>query len=189
MTAALTLLNPGTALLYYGEEIGMGDMDKATLATVPLGLNRPRSDERDRERTPMQWSTARNAGFSIGTPWLPANQRYVVTNVAAQEGDPGSLLSWYRSLVALRKTDPVFRSGRYVPLESGDPKVFAFAREAADRHGALVLANTGATPATPLLEGFGGKLPNFGAKTCASGKTGAGLTVGAYDTCIIRFRR
>jgi alpha-glucosidase len=189
MTAALTLLNPGTALMYYGEEIGMGDMDKATLLKVPLGPNRPRSDERDRARTPMQWSTARNAGFSTGTPWLPANQRYMATNVAAQERDPKSLLNWYRSLIALRKTDPAFRDGRYVPLESGSPKLFAFAREAADQNGAVVIANTGGAPSTPSLQGFKGKTPRFGAKTCASGDVGVGPSVGAYDTCIIRFRR
>ena len=189
MTAALTLLNPGTALLYYGEEIGMGDMDKATLAAVPLGPNRPRADARDRARTPMQWSTARNAGFSTGTPWLPANQRYTVTNVAAQERDPGSLLNWYRSLIALRKKDPVFRTGRYVPLDSGSPTIFAFAREAGDRNGALVVVNTGATSSTPALRGLGDTAPRLGKKTCASGKAGAGLMIGAYDTCIIRFTR
>lgn len=189
MTAALTLLNPGTALLYYGEEIGMGDMDKATLAKVPLGPNRPRSDERDRARTPMQWNAQANAGFTTGTPWLPVEARYTTTNAAAQNREPGSLLNWYRTLIGWRKNDPVFRDGRYVPLESGDPALFAFAREDADGTGALVVANTGATARTVAPTGWTGTAPTFGARTCASGATGGGMAIAAYDTCIVRYRR
>lgn len=189
MTAALTLLNPGTALLYYGEEIGMGDMDKATLAKVPLGPNRPRTDERDRARTPMQWSAAPHAGFTTGTPWLPVNARYTVANAEAEARDPASLLNWYRRLIALRKTDPAFRDGAYVPLESGSGAVFAFAREEKDGSGALVMANTGAAAATARPTGWTGKAPTFGTATCASGATGAGMTLAPYDTCIIRYRR
>ncbi|WP_058754783.1 alpha-glucosidase [Sphingomonas endophytica] len=189
MTAALTLLNPGTALLYYGEEIGMGDMDKATLAKVPLGPNRPRTDERDRARTPMQWSAAPHAGFTTGTPWLPVNARYTVANAEAEARDPASLLNWYRRLIALRKTDPAFRDGAYVPLDSGSGAVFAFARENRDGSGALVMANTGAAAATARPTGWTGKAPTFGTATCASGATGAGMTLAPYDTCIIRYRR
>lgn len=189
MTAALTLLNPGTALLYYGEEIGMGDMDKAVLARVPLGPNRPQADARDRARTPMQWDGAAQAGFTTGTPWLPVDHR---TSVAAQERDPASLLNWYRSLIALRKRDAVFHDGAYVPLDSGDPAIFAFARETADGTGALVLANTGAAARVATPTGWTGAAPTFGTRTCASGTgdaAGAGLGIAAYDTCIVRYRR
>ncbi len=189
MTAALTLLNPGTALLYYGEEIGMGDMDAATLARVPLGPNRPRADARDRARTPMQWSAAPQAGFSTGTPWLPVNARYTVSNADAQARDPASLLNWYRTLIGWRKTDPVFRNGRYIPLESGNPAIFAFARQAGDGDGVVVLANTGATAAAATPSGWTGAAPGFGARVCASGARGSGWTVAPYDTCIIRFHR
>ncbi len=187
MAAALTLLNPGTALLYYGEEIGMGDMDKATLAKAPLGPNRPQADARDRARTPMQWSAGPQAGFTTGTPWLPVDAGHAVRNVAAEDAAKGSLLNWYRSMVALRKTDPAFRTGRYIPLESGDPAIFAFARQNPDGSGAIVLANTRAAPAQARPTGWSGPAPTFGAAQCASGQSGAGMRIGGYDTCIIRY--
>jgi alpha-glucosidase len=189
MTAALTLLNPGTALMYYGEEIGMGDLDKATLAKVPLGRNRPQADARDRARTPMQWNAAPKAGFTTGAPWLPVDTRYPTANVAAQDRDPGSLLNWYRAMIALRKDDPVFRDGGYVPLDSGNAAVFAFAREDKDGSGALVLANTGATAVAAAPTGWSGGAPTFGTRRCASGQAGAGMAMAPYDTCIVRYRR
>ncbi len=186
MTAALTLLNPGTALLYYGEEIGMGDMDKARLDVVPLGPNRPRADARDRARTPMQWNDTAQAGFTTGTPWLPVDRR---TSVAAQDRNRTSLLNWYRTLIALRKRDPAFRDGAYVPLDSGDPTIFAFARENADGSGALVLANISADAHVAAPKGWPGQSPVFGERTCASGMPGEGANVAAFDTCIVRYRR
>ncbi len=188
LSAALTLLNPGVALLYYGEEIGMGDADKATLAQAPIGPKRPRTDERDRARTPMQWSAAPAAGFTTGTPWLPAAQGYRTRNVAAEERDPQSLLNWYRSLTRLRRTDPTFRTGRYVPLESGDPAVFAFARVNPDGSGALVMANISATVRTAAPSGWTGAAPSYGERTCAAGTGQGGMVLAPWDSCIVRFR-
>ncbi len=188
LSAALTLLNPGVALLYYGEEIGMGNADKATLAKAPIGPKRPRADDRDQARTPMQWTGAPLAGFTTGTPWLPVEPGNRVRNVAAEERDPASLLNWYRSLTKLRRTDPTFRTGRYIPLESGDPAVFAFARANPDGSGALVLTNTGATPRTAAPTGWAGGAPQFGEKACASGAGQGGMALAPYDACIIRFR-
>jgi len=81
LTAALTLTLRGTALVYYGEEIGMGDMSKDLLKSVPLGPKRPVADDRDRARTPMQWSSEKNAGFTGGNPWLPVGEQASVYNV------------------------------------------------------------------------------------------------------------
>ncbi|MGN7159819.1 alpha-glucosidase [Sphingomonas sp. SAFR-052] len=188
LSAALTLLNPGVALLYYGEEIGMGDADKATLAQAPIGPKRPRTDDRDRARTPMQWSTAPQAGFTTGAPWLPVAQGYRTHNVAAEERDPHSLLNWYRSLTKLRRTDPTFRTGRYVPLDSGDPAVFAFARANPDGSGALVLTNISGTARTAAPTGWTGGTPQFGERICASGARQGGMALAPWDSCIVRFR-
>lgn len=188
LSAALTLLNPGVALLYYGEEIGMGDADKATLAQTPIGPKRPRTDDRDRARTPMQWSAGPQAGFTTGTPWLPVAQGYRTHNVAAEERDPASLLNWYRSLTKLRRTDPTFRTGRYIPLDSGDPAVFAFARANPDGSGALVLTNISATARTAAPAGWTGADPQFGERSCASGAGQGGMTLAPWDSCIVRFR-
>lgn len=188
MSAALTMLNPGVALLYYGEEIGMGDADKATLAQAPIGPKRPRTDERDRARTPMQWNGGPNAGFTSGTPWLPVEKGYRQRNVAVEDADPNSLLNWYRRLATLRRTDPTFRTGRYIPLESGDPAIFAFGRANPDGSGALVLTNISATPHEARPTGWTGATPRFGDRVCASGTGGTGMSLAPYDTCIVRFR-
>ena len=95
---------PGTPVLYYGDEIGMGD-------NVYLG-------DRDGVRTPMQWSADRNAGFSTANPqklFLPViidpEYNYETVNVEAQLDNPESLLWWVRRLIALRKRHPVFGHG------------------------------------------------------------------------------
>jgi maltose alpha-D-glucosyltransferase / alpha-amylase len=130
---ALLFSLPGTPVLYYGDEIGMGD-------NVYLG-------DRDGVRTPMQWSADRNAGFSRANPQrmiLPAildpEYHYEAINVETQQGNPSSLLWWTKRLIALRKQHPAFSRGTLEPLMPQNRKVFAFVR----RHGEdalLVVAN------------------------------------------------
>ncbi|MGH8977773.1 MAG: maltose alpha-D-glucosyltransferase [Acidimicrobiia bacterium] len=112
---------PGTPVLYYGDEIGMGD-------TVYLG-------DRDGVRTPMQWSADRNAGFSTANPqrlFLPViidpEYNYETVNVAAQLDNPESLLWWVRRLIALRKRYPVFGHGSIELLSPDNHRVLAFLR-------------------------------------------------------------
>jgi alpha-glucosidase len=141
ITSALTTLQGGVALLYYGEELGMPTVPAEALKAAPLGPKRPRIDDRDGERTPMQWSAAENAGFTTGTPWLPASEGYPRVNAAAQMADANSLLSWYQRLLALRRNEPAFRDGQYLALETGSPSVIAFARSAGKGQGAVVVLN------------------------------------------------
>ena len=159
MTAALTLTPRATALLYYGEEIGMADAPAAALAGLPLGPKRPVADGRDPERTPMQWSAGTNAGFSTGEPWLPAQAQRSTHNVERERGDAKSVYAWYAQLLRLRRDDAVFREGAYLPLESGNPKVFCFARTLADGRGALVLFNMSAEPQAVRTSGWPGRAP------------------------------
>jgi alpha-glucosidase len=114
--AALMLLMtlPGTALLYYGDEIGMGDghVDPAA-ARDPLGRRAPVPNAgRDPARTPMQWRAGDGAGFTApGAPaWLPIGDA-AACNVESQRGDPGSVLSWCRHLIALRRESGDLRTG------------------------------------------------------------------------------
>jgi alpha-glucosidase len=120
----------GTPFLYYGEEIGMtcGRLPRAALRD-PLGIATwpLRSLGRDPERTPMQWDASPNAGFTSGRPWLPVNPDFRSRNVAAQEGDPASLLSWYRSLISLRRSRTALREGSLAFLDL-DPDVLAYER-------------------------------------------------------------
>jgi maltose alpha-D-glucosyltransferase/alpha-amylase len=124
---------PGTPVLYYGDEIGMGD-------NVYLG-------DRNAVRTPMQWNADRNAGFSDVNPqrlFLPVNIdsqcHYESVNVEAQLDNPDSLLRWVRRLIALRKRHPVFGRGRIEFVNSDNPRVLSFIRRD-DHEQILVVVN------------------------------------------------
>jgi maltose alpha-D-glucosyltransferase/alpha-amylase len=119
---ALLLSLPGSPFLYYGDEIGMGD-------NIWLG-------DRDGVRTPMQWTSDRNGGFSTATPGrmvLPLNQDpiygYQVSNVEAQIAAPSSLLHFIKRMIEVRKTTPAFGSGTFADLGGANPSVFSFLRE------------------------------------------------------------
>jgi oligo-1,6-glucosidase len=86
---------------------------------------------RDHARTPVQWDDTENAGFTQGTPWIPVNPNYREINAKAQVRDPGSVFSFYKALIALRR-DPgwrdVLRDGTYTPLLDDDEHLFGYAR-------------------------------------------------------------
>ena len=118
---ALLLSLPGSPVLYYGDEIGMGD-------NIYLG-------DRDGVRTPMQWTPDRNAGFSQTDPqrlYLPVIMDpvygYQVINVEAQMRSSTSLLQWTRRLIDVRKRHPTFGMGNFEELGSSNPSVLAFVR-------------------------------------------------------------
>jgi maltose alpha-D-glucosyltransferase/alpha-amylase len=122
---ALLLSLPGSPVLYYGDEIGMG-------ANIWLG-------DRDGVRTPMQWTPDRNGGFSTANPGrlvLPAVQDavfgYAAVNVEAHIADTSSLLHWMRRMIANRKQHKAFGLGEFVDLGGSNPSVFSFAREYED---------------------------------------------------------
>jgi maltose alpha-D-glucosyltransferase/alpha-amylase len=122
---ALLLGLPGSPVLYYGDEIGMGD-------NIWLG-------DRDGVRTPMQWTPDRNAGFSSCNPGrlnLPVIMDpiygYQVTNVESQLGSTTSLLHWSRRMIEVRKQNPAFGLGDFVDLGGSNPSVFSFVRTFGD---------------------------------------------------------
>ncbi|KWW99562.1 trehalose synthase [Carbonactinospora thermoautotrophica] len=124
---ALLLSLPGSPVLYYGDEIGMGD-------NIWLG-------DRDGVRTPMQWTPDRNAGFSTCDPgrlYLPVIMDpvygYQVTNVEAQLRNSTSLLHWTKRMIEIRKKNPAFGLGTYRELGSSNPSVLAFVREYSDEN-------------------------------------------------------
>ncbi len=93
---------------------------------------------RDPERTPMQWDAGPNAGFTTGTPWLPVPPGAREKNVAAESKDPGSLLNFYKRLIALRRRSPALMDGTYAALGS-DPHVYAYRRDARGQSAVVVL--------------------------------------------------
>src|SRR5271170_4092341 len=124
---------PGSPILYYGDEIGMGD-------NIYLG-------DRNGVRTPMQWSGDRNAGFSRANParlYSPVVMDpvwgYEAVNVEAQQSDQSSLLNWMRNMIALRKLFRVFGRGTLKFLEPANRKILAYIREL-DGEAVLCVAN------------------------------------------------
>jgi alpha-glucosidase len=139
--AFLLLTLRGVAVLYAGEEIGMVDARADALPEPPFDRA-----GRDACRTPMQWDGSATGGFTSGQPWLPLVDT-ASRNVDAQRGDPASLLSLYRSLIAARRESPALRDGTHRSLFGVAPDVLAFVREAAGER-VLVLLNVGDTART-----------------------------------------
>jgi maltose alpha-D-glucosyltransferase/alpha-amylase len=122
---ALLLSLPGSPVLYYGDEIGMGD-------NIWLG-------DRDGVRTPMQWTPDRNAGFSTADPGrltlpvvMDAVYGYQVTNVEAQSTNTSSLLHWTRRMIEVRKQNPAFGLGDFTDLGGSNPSVLSYVRAFGD---------------------------------------------------------
>ncbi len=160
---ALLFSLPGTPVIYYGDEIGMGD-------NVYLG-------DRDGVRTPMQWNGDRNAGFSSAHPqklYLPViidpEYHFETVNVEAQQSNERSLWWWMKRTIALRRRHPVFGRGGIRFLHPDNPKVLAFVREHEDET-MLVVANLSrhAQATTLDLGEFAGRHPveMFGATAFA----------------------
>ncbi|MBI3104245.1 MAG: maltose alpha-D-glucosyltransferase [Candidatus Rokubacteria bacterium] len=144
---------PGTPIIYYGDEIGMGD-------NIHLG-------DRAGVRTPMQWTADRNAGFSTAEPealYSPVITDPVygspVVNVAAQRRSPASLLQWMRRLIAARKSTRAFGRGALRFLHPANPRILAYLREHRGET-ILIVANLSATvePALLDLSEFAGAVP------------------------------
>ncbi len=130
--AGLYLTLRGTPLMYYGEEIGMTNNDPKRKQDVkdPIGkLGWPKEKGRDGERTPMQWNTSANAGFSTTKPWLPVPTSYKTHNVETELKDPDSILNFYRKVLALRHESGALRDGDYIALNEDDPNVLSYLRK------------------------------------------------------------
>ena len=130
LCAILLFCLRGSPFLYYGEELGMaeGRIPFSRLQDPPGRRFWPFYRGRDGCRTPMQWDEGPQAGFSTVEPWLPVNPDWREKNVAAQQEDPGSVLSTYRDLIRLRKRHPALHSG---PMQLGEehPQLLSWTRD------------------------------------------------------------
>ncbi len=138
VAAMMILTLAGTPFIYYGEELGMQDVDiPPHLYQDPQGINIGIS--RDHERTPMQWENTPNAGFSTGgETWLPVAPDYAQVNAAVQRGIPTSMINLYRTLIDLRQTTPALHSGSYRSVDAPDG-CFAYVRESEGRQFLIAL--------------------------------------------------
>ncbi len=146
--AGLYLTLRGTPIMYYGEEIGMENNDpkrKEDVKDLMGKIGWPQQKGRDGERTPMQWNTSANAGFSPAQPWLPVPASYKTHNVASELKDPNSVLMFYKRLLALRHKNAALLDGSYVPLNENDPNVISYLRRYKD-DAVLVVINMSGQP-------------------------------------------
>ena len=150
----------GMPYIYQGEELGMTnihlpieayrDLESLNLYEARKAAGYPEAEimaslyarSRDNARTPMQWDASPHGGFTTGTPWLTENPNYREINATAALADPDSIFHYYRRLIALRKTYPVFVHGDFTLLEPDHPSLFVYRRRLA-RQSLLVICNYG----------------------------------------------
>lgn len=173
MLAAAIHLMRGTPYIYQGEEIGMTNAHFVSMEqyrdveslnyyqilqqqgqTAAEALETVAQRSRDNGRTPMQWNAEPNAGFTTGTPWIGVVDNYPAINAAAQADDPDSIRSFYKTLIRLRKREPLISEGRIEFLCPENEDLLAYRRY--DETGELlVLCNlTEHWIANPLPEGW-----------------------------------
>jgi len=153
LMAALYMTLRGTPIMYYGEELGMKTTPPTRREDVkdPIGkLGWPKEKGRDGERTPMQWNTGVNAGFSEAKPWLPVPPTYKTHNVASESANPDSILAFYKKLLALRHTNSALLDGKYVPLNENDPNVLSYLRQYKDQTVLVALNMSGKAQEVPF---------------------------------------
>lgn len=125
----------------YGKVKNAGGDLKAFIESQKTGC------ARDNGRTPFQWDSSKNGGFTTGTPWLKVNDNHTYINAALEEKDAGSPLNYFRKMTALRKSSPVLIYGKYTLLDKENPQVYAYSREL-DGKKIAVLLNFSAKKAT-----------------------------------------
>ena len=129
--AIMLLTLRGTPFIYYGEEIGMenASIPKTHIRDLYGRILYPFYRGRDGARTPMQWSDKPHAGFSKETPWLPVPENYKTVNVKKQQEDADSVLSLYKTMIALRRKHPALQKGEITFLGKGENNILAYSRK------------------------------------------------------------
>ena len=147
MLGTILHMMQGTPYIYEGEELGMTNVrfdrieDYRDIETLNMYrgrleagaekediMNAVYAKSRDNARTPMQWNAQDNAGFTTGIPWLGVNPNYKEINAEKESKDPDSVYQFYRRLIRLRKTYPVFTDGKFELLLPEDEQIFAYTR-------------------------------------------------------------
>ena len=175
MLAYVLYFLPGTPIVYYGEEIGMTNVDYTKLsdfrdvevfteyenfiangASHDIAMQALRDRARDNARSPMQWNSMLHAGFSEHTPWMPVNNNYEVINVRRQQNDEHSILQTYRKILKLRKKERLaFGAPKFFDLDH--PQFFSY-RTVGVEHEYWIVANF---KESPLLKQVADELEGF----------------------------
>jgi oligo-1,6-glucosidase len=166
MLSTFIMTMRGTPYYYNGDELGMTNpgfdkiedyRDRSTLnefqhqKNIGGDMNKFMQEIkfscRDNGRTPFQWNSSANAGFTTGTPWINVNKNYTSINESAEEKDQNSCLNYFRKLVQLRKNNAVLVYGKYTLLDKNNPNVYAYTREGEGQK-LLILLNFSSSSAT-----------------------------------------
>lgn len=171
----------GTPYTYYGDELGMTNIDMPTIeeyvdidaigkyksalvanADMEEFMEVLNYSSRENGRTPMQWNDSLNAGFTTGTPWKRVNENYKEINVAVQNNDPNSVLNHFRKMVKLRKDSKVLVYGNYQILQAEHPDIYAYTRTLENKKMLVILNFTNHDSSIELSEAssMGGTLIN-----------------------------
>ncbi|MEW9502269.1 alpha,alpha-phosphotrehalase [Jeotgalibacillus marinus] len=159
MLATTIHMMQGTPYIYQGEEIGMTnpkfvtiaeyrDVESLNIYTILMEKGYTEAEvleilkhkSRDNSRTPMQWNSEKDAGFTTGTPWIPVSKNFDEINAEAVLKDHDSVFYFYQKLIALRKEYDVITDGNYELMLADDPSIFAYTRNTVDES-LLVLNN------------------------------------------------
>ena len=150
IVAAMLFTTRATAMMYYGEELGMVTSTPQRVEDVkdPIGVTGwPKEKGRDGERTPMQWDAGKNAAFSTAAKtWLPVANDYKTVNVKVEESEKASLLNWYKFLIAERRKNPALRDGGLTMLNTDNTNVLTYVRKGTPN--VIVALNFSAQPQT-----------------------------------------
>ena len=195
----------GTPYVYQGEELGMTnvkfpdiscyeDIETVNMYHERLGAGYKKDDimrsiyakSRDNARTPMQWSSEENAGFTTGRPWIRMNPNYTEINAESERKDPDSVYHFYRRLIHMRKEYPVFVDGKFELLLPDDGQIFAYVRRDDDSQ-MLVCANFTGEPAecTISAEWKDAQVLIHNYKDSAPEQTGECLRLRPYEAFIL----
>lgn len=158
--ATLNLTQRATPFIYQGDEIGMTNSSFAEISSfddvqlkgywrdlvdtkkvdAEYFMKNARMTNRDNSRTPFQWSSDKNAGFTTGIPWLKVNDNYKDINASSQINDPDSVFNYYKSLIDIRKSSPALITGKYLDLDPENVNIYAYTRSLTDEK-YLILIN------------------------------------------------
>ncbi|MCA1032185.1 alpha-glucosidase [Bacillus timonensis] len=177
--ATMYFLMQGTPFIYQGQEIGMTNVQFESIDdyddVAVKNMYRIKKEEgasheeimniiwassRDNSRTPMQWSSDENAGFTTGKPWMKVNPNYEVINVKKQEQEKDSILAFYKKMISLKKGNEIFTYGTYDLLLEGDKQIYAYTRKLGKEQ-VLVITNLSNKEAVFECEGICLKAENL----------------------------
>jgi alpha-glucosidase len=191
LLATVLLTAKATALMYYGEELGMTTATPTRREDVkdPIGITGwPKEKGRDGERTPMQWSAGPQAGFSSNAQtWLPIPSNYETINVAVESKDPNSQLEWFKQIIALRRSNPALRDGAMTMLDTGNPDVLSWVRSTGFGPAVVVVMNFAAEAKTISLDLTNAGVDGSKVKTLAADDASLNGTITLKDVTLPPF--